>query len=58
MLRVGLSKKLDPTLNTSNQDPTLIIMNHILMVSQGSKVGTLPPIWDLLRATSHTSQEP
>ena len=24
-----------------------MIINHILMVSQGSKAGTLPPCWDL-----------
>ena len=50
--RVGLSKKLDPTLNTSpayilawtNQDLTLMITNLILMVSWGSKVGTWYPI--------------
>ena len=41
MLSVGLSKKLDPTLKTSPanicalniQDPTLMTLYHILMVS-------------------------
>jgi hypothetical protein len=40
VLRVGLNKKLDPTQNKSaisfaenNQGPTLLIINHILMVS-------------------------
>ena len=54
--RVELSANLDPTLNTSpanifaqdNQDPTIMIINHILMVSWGSKAGTLPPCWHLL----------
>ena len=32
----------------NNQDPFLMIISHILMVSWGSKVGTLPPCWDLL----------
>jgi hypothetical protein len=31
-----------------NKDPTLMIINHISMVSRGSKVGTLRPCWDLL----------
>ena len=52
MLRVGLSKKLDPTLYTSpvgilawaHQDPTLTITNLILMVSWSSKVGTWFPM--------------
>jgi hypothetical protein len=47
---VGWSKKLDTTLNTSpancfplnNQGPHLMIINHILMVSWGSTIGTLP----------------
>ena len=55
-LRVGSSKKLFPTLNTSptlyfcinNQDPTLRMIGHILMISWGSKVGALPLCWDLL----------
>ena len=41
MFRVGLRKKLDPTLITNpanvfaynNQDPTLVINDHIFMVS-------------------------
>ena len=41
MLRVGSSQKLDPTLNPSpmnsfaynNQDPTLMIINHILVIT-------------------------
>ena len=41
VLRVGLSKKLDPTLDTNNanifalndQDPPLMIINHVLMLS-------------------------
>ena len=32
----------------NNQDPTLMIFDHILMVSWGSTVGTLPLCWDLL----------
>ena len=47
MLSVGASKKLDPTLNPSlanilaynNQDPTLRIINHILMVFEARKLG-------------------
>lgn len=39
-LRVGSNKKLDPSFNTNhvnilalnNEDPTLVIINHILMV--------------------------
>ena len=50
------SKKLDSTLNRSlaisllkkNQDPTSMIVKNILMVSRGSKAGTLPPCWDVL----------
>ncbi len=30
-----------------NQDPTLMIYTHILVVIEGSQVGTLPPCWDL-----------
>ena len=53
---LGWVKKLDPTLNTSlanivtsrNQDPTLMTINHIVMISWGSKVVTLSPCWDLL----------
>ena len=56
VLRVRSSKKLDPTLHISpvncfvsnNQDPPLKIDNHILTISWGSKVGILPPCWDLL----------
>ena len=57
VLRVGLSKLLDSPLHKShakkfhgiiNQDPTLMINNHILMTSWGSKVTTLSPCWDLL----------
>ena len=52
---VGWSKKLDPTLSTnptrfcakSNLNPTLLNVSHILMVSWGSKVGTLCPCWNL-----------
>jgi hypothetical protein len=49
VLRVRSNKKkLDPTLDTTpvnifaknNEDPTLMIMNHILTVPLGSKVGT------------------
>jgi hypothetical protein len=55
VLRVGSSKKLDPTLNTSpvnnstqnNQDPTLMIINHILTFSWCSKIESLPPCWEL-----------
>ena len=55
VLRVGPIEKLDPTLNTSpanifasnHQNPFLVLINHMLMVSNGSKVGTLPPCWDL-----------
>ena len=54
--RVWWSKKLDPTHNprppnifaSNNQHPTLMIFKHNLMVSWGSKVGTLPLCWDLL----------
>jgi hypothetical protein len=56
VLRVGLSKKLDPTLNTNlvniyaqdNKDLTLMIVILISSVSSSSKVRTLPPCWDLL----------
>jgi hypothetical protein len=58
VLRVGSSKKLDPTLNKlqvqcdicyiNNQDLTLKCIDDLLMLSRGSKVGTLPPCWDLL----------
>ena len=56
VLRIVLSKMLDPTLKPSptnmfawnNEDLTLMIVNHMSMVSWGSKVGTLPPCWDLL----------
>ena len=56
MLQVGSNKKLDPTFNSnpmnicalSNQESTLMIISHILVVTRGSKVGTLPPCWDLL----------
>jgi hypothetical protein len=56
VLGIGWSKLLDPTLNPSptkifasnNQDPTLMIFNYYLMVSWGSKVGTLPLCWGLL----------
>ena len=56
VLRVGLRNNLDPTFSTSlmiifvysNQDLNLMIVNHILMVSWGSKVRKLPPCWDLL----------
>jgi hypothetical protein len=56
VLQVGLSKRLDPTLNPSpenifawnNQDPTLMTFNHMLTITWGSQVGTLPPCWDLL----------
>ena len=42
VLRVGLSKEIDPTLNTSparvfaqlNQDPIVMIINHNFMVSR------------------------
>ena len=52
--RVGSSKKLEPTLNTSpanmfawnTWDLTLMLINHILMVSWSLKVGTLPQCWD------------
>jgi hypothetical protein len=51
VLRVGSSKKLDPTLNATlanicvlnYQDMTLMIINHISSVYWDSKVGTLPP---------------
>ena len=33
---------------SNNQDHNLMMINFILMVSWGSKVGTLPPCWDLL----------
>jgi len=50
VLRVELSQKLDPTLNTnptniftqSNQNPTLIRINHISMVFGDPKFGALP----------------
>ena len=56
MLIVGLSKMLNPTLNTSHanifaynyQSSTLMTINHVLTVSWESKVGILPPCWDLL----------
>jgi hypothetical protein len=52
--RVWLSKMLNPTLNTnpmnvfaySYQDMIFMIINHSLMVSRDSKLGTLPPCWD------------
>ena len=54
-MRVGSSFFLDPTLNASpanmvasnRQDPLSMIINNVLMVSRGSKVGTLPACWDL-----------
>jgi hypothetical protein len=60
VLRFGLSKKLDPTLNTSpmnsvaynNQDLTLMIANHIVNGFSRLKVGALPPCWDLLTPLS------
>lgn len=50
MLRHGLSKKIDSVLNTSYQDLTLMIMSHILMVSQGSVLGlaSMSGTWDPL----------
>jgi len=50
-----VKQKLDPTLNTTpvnilhkiSQDPSWMKNNHIWTVSWGSKVGTLPPCWDL-----------
>ena len=59
VLRAGLSKKLDPTLNVSpanispyyNQELTLMVINHILMTSWDSKVWTSPPCWDLRLGT-------
>ena len=56
VLSGGSSKKLDTTLNPSlanifvynNKDPTLMIINHILIVSWRSKVGTWSPCWDSL----------
>ena len=55
-MQVGSSKKLDPTLIPSlvsiiawnNQDLTLMILNHILVIAWGLQVGTLSPCWDLL----------
>ena len=32
----------------NNKDLTLMIVNHFLMLSKGSKLGTLPPCWALL----------
>ena len=54
VLQVGSSIKLDPALNPSpvnifaysNQDLILMIIKHILVVTRGSQVGTLPPCWD------------
>jgi hypothetical protein len=31
----------------SVQDPTLLIVKHILVITGGSQVETLPPCWDL-----------
>ena len=53
---VGRVKKLDPILNprlvnifpSNDKDPTFIIFNHVLVITWGSQVGTLPPCWDLL----------
>jgi len=56
VLQVGSSKKLDPTLNPSctnvfalnNQDPTVIILCHISVVTEAHKLG-LPNMhgtWD------------
>ena len=68
VLRVGFSRKLDLALNTSptnilflyknNQDMALLIINHISMVSWGSKVGTLPSSWDLLTCVALGAWDP
>ena len=56
VVRVGSSKKTRPNSQhkscgifaQSNQDLTLLIINYILMVAWVSKVGIVPPCWDLL----------
>ena len=56
LLRVGSNRMGDLTLNTSPNEyftikiikiPTATIINHTLMTSWDSKVGTWPPCWDL-----------
>ena len=47
VLRVGLRKKLDATLKTSH-GILFFDVNHILMVSRGSRFDILSPCWDLL----------
>jgi hypothetical protein len=62
VLRVRQSKKPDATLHTNpvsfsflfninNEDLTSMKVNHILTVFLSSKVGTLPPCWDLKLGT-------
>ena len=52
LLRVALSKKLDPIHNTSpkiyHKKQSKFDIDHTSMGSWGSKVGTLPPWWNLL----------
>ena len=54
--KLDQTQKLEPAVNTSpanffaynDQDPTLILINHIWMMSWSSTVGTLPPCRDLV----------
>jgi hypothetical protein len=57
VLGVGPRKKLDPTLKHKHHESYLhkvikiqlfMIINHIFRISWGSKIGTLPPCWDLV----------